>query len=135
MKSGNAEGSQKSISKDPWKTGMLIYLPVTSQPLISCRKKRFFPPCNFTTTHLAACVLKFYLPLTSQRMKRRTLSQHPMKTRPNACDASSAILSQKVLRDMEVSCIGHIPLQVQRKRITLIAVWVGSVSPATTVIA
>ena len=29
-------------NKVPWKTGMLIYLLVTSRPLISCRKNQFY---------------------------------------------------------------------------------------------
>ena len=36
-------GVQKFVGhKVPWKTGMLIYLPVTLQPLISCRQKSSF---------------------------------------------------------------------------------------------
>ena len=61
----------------PWKTGMLIYLPVTSRPLISLQKEAVSSPCNFATTHLTACILDFYLPSTSQPLKRRTLSQRP----------------------------------------------------------
>ena len=64
-------------NKVPWKTGMLIYLPVTSQPLISLQKEAVLSPCNFATTHSTACILDFYLPLTSRPMKRRTLSQRP----------------------------------------------------------
>ena len=51
-------GVQKSIgNKVPWKIGMLIYLPVTSRPLISLQKEAILSPCNFATTHLTACIL------------------------------------------------------------------------------
>ena len=73
-------GVQKSMgSKVSWKTGMLIYLPVTSRPLISLQKEAVLSLCNFATAHLTACILKFYLPWTSRPMKRRTLSQHPKR--------------------------------------------------------
>ena len=65
-------------NKVPWKIGMLIYLPVTSQPFISLQKEAVLSPCNFATTHLTACILNLYLPLTSRPMKRRTLSQRPI---------------------------------------------------------
>ena len=56
-------GVQKSMGNQvPWKTGVLIYLPVTSRPLISLQKGAFLSPCNFATTHLTACILNFYLP-------------------------------------------------------------------------
>ena len=72
-------GVQKSMgNKVPWKTGMLIYLPVTSRPLISPQKEAVLSPCNFATTHLTACILNFYLPSTSRPMKRRTISQCPI---------------------------------------------------------
>ena len=83
-------GVQKSMgNKVPWKTGMLIYLPVTSRPLISLQKEAFLSPCIFATTRLAACILNFYLPWTSRPMKRRTLSQRPERTLPyyKYCDA------------------------------------------------
>ena len=64
-------------NKVPWKTGVLIYLPVTSRPLISLQKEAVLSPCNFATTRLTACILNFYLPWTSRPMKRRTLSQRP----------------------------------------------------------
>ena len=64
-------------NKVPWKTGMLVYLPVTSRPLISLQKEAVLSPCNFATAHLTACILNFYLPWTSRPMKRRTLSQRP----------------------------------------------------------
>ena len=59
-------------NKVPWKIGVLIYLPVTSRPLISLQKEAVLSAYNFATTHLAACILNFYLPSTS-----RTLSQRP----------------------------------------------------------
>ena len=59
------------------KTGMLIYLPVTSRPLISLQKEAVLSPFNFATAHLTACTLKFYLPRTSRPMKWGTLSQRP----------------------------------------------------------
>ena len=58
----------------PWKTGMLIYLPVTSRPLIFLQKEAVLSPCHFATTHLTACVLNFCLPWTSRPMEWRTLS-------------------------------------------------------------
>ena len=73
-------GIQKSMgNKVPWKTGMLIYLPATSRPLILkfLQTEAILSPCNFATNHLTACVLNSYLPLTSRPMKQRTLSQHP----------------------------------------------------------
>ena len=61
--SGNADGVQESMgNKVPWKTGMLIYLPVTLRPLISLQKEAVVSPCNFATAHLTARILKFYLP-------------------------------------------------------------------------
>ena len=57
---------------------MLIYLPVTSRPLIALQKEAVFSPCNFATTHLAACILNCYLGLTSPPMKRRNLAQRPI---------------------------------------------------------
>ena len=57
-------GVQKSTgNKVPWKTGMLIYLPVTSRPLISPQKEAVLSPCNFATTRLTACILNFLSPL------------------------------------------------------------------------
>ena len=72
-------GVQKSMgnNKVTWKTRMLTYLPVTSRPLILPQKEAFLSPCNFATTHLTACILNVYLPLTSQPAKWRTLSQRP----------------------------------------------------------
>ena len=64
-------------NKVPWKIGVLIYLPVTSRPLISLQEEAVLSPCNFATTHLTACILIFYLCWTSRPMKRRTLSQRP----------------------------------------------------------
>ena len=57
------EGVQKSMgNKVPWETGVLIYLPVTSRPVISLQKEAVLSPCNFATTHLTACILNFHLP-------------------------------------------------------------------------
>ena len=56
-------GVQNSMgNKVPWTTGMLIYLPVTSRPLIFLQKEAIWSPCNFATTHLKACILNFDLP-------------------------------------------------------------------------
>ena len=53
-------GVQKSMGhKVPWKTGMLIYLPVTSWPLISLQTEVVLWPCNFATTHWTACIQNF----------------------------------------------------------------------------
>ena len=72
-------GVQNSMgNKVPWKTGMLIYLRVTSRPLIFLQKEAVLSPCNFATGHLTACILDFCLPWTSRPMKRRTLSQRPI---------------------------------------------------------
>ena len=62
-------------NKVPWKTGMLIYLPVISRPLISCRKNQFYLPVTSRPAILTASILNFYLPSTSRPMKWRTLSQ------------------------------------------------------------
>ena len=73
-----ARGVLKSMgNKVPWKIGTLIYLPVPSRPFISLQKEAVLSPCNFTTAHLTACILTFYLPLTSRPMKRRTLFATP----------------------------------------------------------
>ena len=61
----------------PWETGMLIYLPATSRPLISLQKEAVLSPCNFATSHLTAFILDFYLPLTSRPMKRRPFRNAP----------------------------------------------------------
>ena len=45
--------------KVPRKTGMLVYLPVTSRPFISVQKEAVLAPCIFATTLLTACILKF----------------------------------------------------------------------------
>ena len=56
-------GVQKSMAnKVPWKTGMLIYLPGTSRPLISLQKEAISSPCNFATAHWTACTLNFLCP-------------------------------------------------------------------------
>ena len=57
----NCRGVQKR-NKVPWKTGMLIYFPVTSRPLIFPQKEAVLSRCNFATAHLTACILNFYLP-------------------------------------------------------------------------
>ena len=41
------------------------------------QKEAVLAPCNFATAHLTACILNFFLPLTSRPMKQRTLSQRP----------------------------------------------------------
>ena len=72
-------GVQKSMgNKVPWKTGVLIYLPVTSRPFISLQKEAVLSPCNFATAHLTACILNCYISWTSRPMKRRTLRNAPM---------------------------------------------------------
>ena len=40
-------------------------------------KEAVSSPCHFATTHLTACILKHFHPLTSRPMKRGTLSQRP----------------------------------------------------------
>ena len=80
-------------NKVPWKGGMLIYLPVTSRPLISLQKEAVLLPCNFATAHLTACILYFYLPWASRPIKRRTLSQRPI------LGSQEGTLSGPVLRD------------------------------------
>ena len=64
-------------NKAPWKIGMLIYFPVTSQPLIALHKEAVLSPCNFATTRFTACILNFHLPRTPRPMKQRTLAQCP----------------------------------------------------------
>ena len=61
--------------KVPWKIGLLIYLPVTSRPLIFIQTEAVVSPYNFANARLTACILN--LPLTPRPMKRRTLSQCP----------------------------------------------------------
>ena len=78
--SGNVDGVQKSMGhKVPWKTGILIYLPVTSRPLIFLQKEAVLALCNFANTNLTACIQISCLPLTYWPMKRRTLSQRPIQ--------------------------------------------------------
>ena len=72
--SGNAEGPSHKV---PWKIEMLICHPVTSQPLISPQKEEVLSPCNFAT-HLTACILHSYLPLTSRPMKWGPFRNAPM---------------------------------------------------------
>ena len=48
------------------KIRMLVYLRVTSQPLIFLQKEAVLFPEVFATARLTACVLKFCLPLTSR---------------------------------------------------------------------
>ena len=96
--SGNAEGSRNPGNKVPWKTGIPIYLHVTSRPLIFLQKEAILPPCNFATTHLAACILNFYLPLTLRPMKWRTLSQCP-----NLCGKSAHARIASLVRHLLVT--------------------------------
>ena len=63
-------------NKVPWKIGMLIYLSVTSRPLISPQKEAVLSPCNFATTHLTACILNFCL---GARLRGRTVTQRSKK--------------------------------------------------------
>ena len=53
-------------NKVPWKTRMLICLPVTSRPLVFQQKEAVLSPCNFATILLTAFILDFYLPWTSR---------------------------------------------------------------------
>ena len=77
------EGVQKSIGREvPWKIGVLICHSVTSRPLICPQKEAVSSPDNFATTHMAACILIFYLQLASRPMKWRTLSQSPKEFIP-----------------------------------------------------
>ena len=50
-------------NKVPWKTGVLISLPVTSRPLISLQKDAVLSPFNLATTHLTAYILNGLSPL------------------------------------------------------------------------
>ena len=86
-------GIQKSMGhKVPWKTGMLICHPVTSRPRAFLQKKSVLSHCNFATTHLAACILNFYLPVTSRPMNWRTLSQRPNSASPKVSHKTVFIL-------------------------------------------
>ena len=52
-------GVQNSMgNKVPWKIGTLIYLPVTSRPLFSCRKKQFY---HLVTSRPAIWRLSFWI--------------------------------------------------------------------------
>ena len=67
-KSRKRGGVQKSMgNKAPWKTGMLINLPVTFATTHFPAERSILSPCNFATTHLTACILNCYLPLQSVR--------------------------------------------------------------------
>ena len=71
-------GVQKSMgNKAPWKTGMLIYDPVTLRPLIFLQKEAFLSPCNFANRPFGSLHSFFFLSLTSAPMKWRTPSQRP----------------------------------------------------------
>ena len=48
-------------NKVPWKTWVLIYLPVTSPTHFLA--EAVLSPCNFATAHLTACTPNGYLPL------------------------------------------------------------------------
>ena len=92
---------------------MLIYLPVTSRPLIVLEKEAVSSPCNFATAHLTACILNCYLPRTSRPMKRRTLSQRPITITPHElflvipCVFVSA---KEVLGELILNCIPTLTL-------------------------
>ena len=84
-------GVQKSIgNKVPWKTGMLMYLPVTSRPLIVLQKEAVLSPCNFAATRLAACILNCCHPLLKFNFEiheiERSLSQHHSASLGCTCD-------------------------------------------------
>ena len=68
---------KRRSGKVAWETGMLIYLPVTSRPLIYLQKEAVLSSCNFAHTHLTARIPNFHLPWTwtSRPTKRRILSQ------------------------------------------------------------
>ena len=70
--------------KVPRKTGMLIYLPVTSRRLMSLQKETVLSHCNFAITHLTVCILIPHLPVTSRPMKWRTLRNPPNQKTENA---------------------------------------------------
>ena len=63
----NQETSVRKLSgrfcRNPWaiklhgENGVLIYLPVTSRPLISMQKEAVLCYCKFATAHLTACIL------------------------------------------------------------------------------
>ena len=92
-------------NKVPWKTGTLIYLPVTSRPLIFLQKEAVLSPWNFAASHLTAFILDFYLPLPSRPMKRRTLSQRP--TFLNHCRHES--FTYPVVRGLQLQLSGVCP--------------------------
>ena len=74
--SGNAKQSRNPwIIKFHGRLGVLTCHPVTSRPLSFPQKEVVLSPCHFASTHLTASILRCYLPLTSQHMKWRTLSQ------------------------------------------------------------
>ena len=45
---------------------MLIYLLITSRPLIFLQKEAVLSPCNFAAARLTACILNVYLALTHE---------------------------------------------------------------------
>ena len=54
-----------------------ISLQLRDHSFCSRKKNQFYRFVNFAITRLTACILKDYLPLTSQPIKGRTLSQPP----------------------------------------------------------
>ena len=119
-------GVQKSMgNKVPWKIGVLIYLPVTSRPLISLQKEPVLSPCNFATTHLTACILNFYLPWTSRPMKRRTLSQRPrlIISVDSLCQLWNIPSFKQKLATMKIQWICPLPQKQSGKRSLAKGIW------------
>ena len=73
-------GIQKSMgNKAPWKTGMLIYLPVTSRPLISLHRKKQFH--HLVTSRPPIWQLAFWISISLQL--RDPWNGGPFRNAPN----------------------------------------------------
>ena len=79
-KLGTAERSKIHGHTVPWRTLMLICHLVTSRPLIFQQNEAVLSPCNFATSHLTACILKFYLRWASRPMKWRISGKEKVYT-------------------------------------------------------
>ena len=88
------EGVEKSMgNKVPWKTGMPIYLPVTSRPLISLQKEAVSSPCNFATAHLTALGDQRITSTSTERQKRcQNLAPAPV-----IISGNSLVFSRKII--------------------------------------
>ena len=63
------------------------------------QKEQSYLPVTSGTTHLTACILKFYLPWTSRPMKWRTLSQRPSNICQHARKGGLPERGQKVVHE------------------------------------